>query len=103
MGLRMVPADGAYSYHLTHRSGWRDPSTDETWESLFYQDHPAPVVPLLSVFWESLSEPSPIPPEARIKSLPELERAAQLCDGVQGPDAVRKAHFRAHNSEFHAQ
>ena len=26
-GLRMVPANGAYSYHLTHRSGWRDPSS----------------------------------------------------------------------------
>ena len=31
-GLRMVPVDGAFSYHLTHRTGWRDPVGDSTWE-----------------------------------------------------------------------
>src|SRR3569833_1700206 len=60
-GLRMVPANGAYSYHLTHRSGWRDPSTDEAWEKIFYAAHPIAAVPLLSVFWGSLSDPVPFP------------------------------------------
>jgi glycosyltransferase involved in cell wall biosynthesis len=100
MGLRMVPADGAYSYHLTHRSGWRDPSTDETWEGLFYRDHPISAVPLLTVFWSSLSEPSPYPAEAQIRSLPELAEAAKRCETVVGIEAVRSAHFRAHAPEF---
>ena len=93
-GERMVPADGAYSYHLTHRSGWRDPASDETWENLFYSAHPISAVPLLSVFWSSISEPTPVPPAARIKSLPELELAAGRCGDVHGADAVRSAHFK---------
>lgn len=93
-GERMVPADDAYSYHLTHRSGWRDPASDETWESLFYSAHPISAVPLLAIFWSSLSEPAPVPPAAQIKSLPELELAAVRCRNVHGVDAVRSAHFK---------
>jgi len=102
-GLRMVPADGAYSYHLTHRSGWRDPSTDETWEKLFYTAHPIAAVPLLSVFWGSLSDPVPFPVEARINSLPELEAFARKYEDVHGADEVRRAHFLATASAYETQ
>ena len=90
---RMVAADGAYSYHLTHRSGWRDPASDETWESLFYRAHPIAAVPLMSVFWASLSEPVPFAAAAQINSLPELEVAAERCKDIQGAEDVRRAHF----------
>jgi GT2 family glycosyltransferase len=94
-GQRMVAASGAYSYHLTHRSGWRDPASDETWEGLFYRAHPIAAVPLLSIFWASLSEPVPFPAEAQVRSLPELEAAAERCKDVKGVDEVRRAHFAA--------
>jgi glycosyltransferase involved in cell wall biosynthesis len=102
-GLRMVPVDGAFSYHLTHRSGWRDPAVDTAWEELFYRAHPIAAVPLLSVFWASLSDPLPFPSTARIKSLSELESAAERCGEATGIEAVRRAHFhmsRAFASEF---
>jgi glycosyltransferase involved in cell wall biosynthesis len=92
-GLRMVPADGAFSYHLTHRSGWRDPVADTAWEEIFYRSHPISVVPLLSVFWASLSDPMPFPSAARIASLPELEAAAKRCAWARGIEGVRQAHF----------
>lgn len=94
-GLRMVPANDARSYHLTHRSGWRDPVQDTTWEKVFYDAHPIPVVPLLSVFWSSLSSPLPFRKEARIPTIPDLQAAAELCEGVAGIDNVRKAYFDA--------
>jgi glycosyltransferase involved in cell wall biosynthesis len=94
-GLRMALAESAYSYHLTHRSGWRDPLTDATWEKLFYAAHPIAAVPLLSVFWASLSEPAPYPAEACINSLPELEALAKKYEKVHGVDEVRRAHFLA--------
>jgi glycosyltransferase involved in cell wall biosynthesis len=102
-GLRMVPANGAYSYHLTHRSGWRDPSTDETWEKIFYAAHPIAAVPLLSVFWGSLSDPVPFPAEARINSLPELEALAQKYENVHGADEIRRAHFLATAGAYETQ
>lgn len=92
-GLRMVAVDGAFSYHLTHRSGWRDPVADTAWEQIFYQAHPIPAVPLLSVFWASLSDPIPFPSVARITSLTELEYAAQRCTMARGIEGVRQAHF----------
>jgi glycosyltransferase involved in cell wall biosynthesis len=97
-GLRMIAAEGAYSYHLTHRIGWRDPATDETWEPLFYRDHPIAAVPLMSVFWASLSEPAPFPAQVQIKSLPELALVAQRLEGIQGANAVRQAHFESHRA-----
>ncbi len=91
-GLRMVPAS-ARTYHLTHRSGWRDPLADNTWESVFYRAHPISAVPLLSVLWASLSDSPPFPSDKRITSLPALERAARSCTAVSGVQAVRAAHF----------
>ena len=96
-GLRMVPAPDASSYHLTHRTGWRDPATDITWEKTFYEAHPIPAVPLLSVFWASLSSPPPFAKESRILSLPDLEAAALRCEGVTGIENVRQTHFSMAN------
>jgi glycosyltransferase involved in cell wall biosynthesis len=94
-GLRMVPVDRAFSYHLTHRSGWRDPVADTAWEETFYNAHPIAAVPLLSVFWASLSDPTPFPRQARIRSLAELEAAAERCVRAVGIEAVRQAYFEA--------
>jgi GT2 family glycosyltransferase len=94
-GSRMVPVDGAFSYHLTHRTGWRDPATDTAWEEIFYKAHPIPAVPLMSIFWASLSDPLPFPAMSKITSLPELEAAAERCRGVTGIENVRQAHFNA--------
>jgi len=46
-------------------------------------------VKLLNVFWASLNPRFRIPPEARIKTLPELEIAARGDTGVDF-DAVRR-------------
>jgi glycosyltransferase involved in cell wall biosynthesis len=92
-GARMVPADGAFSYHLTHRTGWRDPVADTEWERIFYRAHPIAEVPLLSILWSSFSDPMPFPAAARIMTLPELERAAQRCRNATGIEEVRNAHI----------
>jgi GT2 family glycosyltransferase len=82
-GLRMAPVEGARTYHLTHRAGWRDPLLDTGWEAAFHAAHPIAAVGLLAVFWASLSPQSPLPDEARICSLPALEAAAR---GETGAD-----------------
>ncbi len=92
-GLRMVPVS-ARTYHLTHRTGWRDPLVDSSWESIFYQAHSIPAVPLLSVLWSSLADPVPFPASCRITSLPELSAAAERCGSTLGIENVREAHFR---------
>jgi hypothetical protein len=94
-GFRMVPAEGARSYHLTHRVGWRDPLVDMDWERRFYARHPLPEVALLQVLWSSLADPCPLPPSARITSLPDLARAAAACGGAVEAETVRKAHLAA--------
>jgi glycosyltransferase involved in cell wall biosynthesis len=76
-GLRMALVEGARSYHLTHRSGWRDPLEEIGWEAAFYAAHPIAEVKLLAVFWASLSPQFPLPDAARITSLPALEAAAR--------------------------
>jgi hypothetical protein len=99
----MVPVDKAFSYHLTHRTGWRDPVADTEWEQIFYHAHPVPAVPLLSIFWASLSDPLPFSASARITSLPSLQAAAERYEGVTGIENVRQAHFEATASEVTAQ
>jgi GT2 family glycosyltransferase len=89
-GLRMGFVEGARTYHLTHRTGWRDPLVEAGWEAAFHATHPIPEVPLLAVFWASLAPKSPLAPEARIMSLPALEAAARGRDGVDY-DAARRA------------
>lgn len=95
-GLKMA-ATTARSYHMTHRSGWRDPLDDLEWEAVFFGEHPEPVVALLPLFWQSISDQSPLPEEARIMSLPELERISQRFEGIEGRDAVRSAYL-AHSA-----
>jgi len=87
-GLRTVLVAGARSYHLTHRSGWRDPLEETDWEAAFYAAHPIPSVKLLAVFWACLSPQSRLAAEERISSLPDLEAAARGETGVNY-DAVR--------------
>lgn len=94
-GARMLPVDGAFSYHLTHRTGWRDPVADTAWEKIFYRAHPIAEVPLLSILWSSFSEPMPFPAAARITSLLELEAAAARCRHVVGIENVRNAYLEA--------
>ena len=90
-GAKMAAVDGACSYHLTHRSGWRDPLQDTRWESAFYAAHPRPVVKLLAVFWASLSPDYAIPADARITSLPALEEAASRYGSGIDYDAIRRS------------
>ncbi|HTS20617.1 MAG TPA: glycosyltransferase family 2 protein [Casimicrobiaceae bacterium] len=87
-GARVAAVDGARSYHLTHRAGWRDPLRDRRWETVFYRAHPIPAVKLLAIFWASLSPQYRIPAAARINSLPALEQAAARSD--YDYDAVRE-------------
>ena len=72
----MKPVERGRSYHLIHRSGWRDPLEDFSWEAEFLRHHPTPAAALLTVFWASLLPASPIPKEYRINSLADLETAA---------------------------
>jgi GT2 family glycosyltransferase len=81
-GLRMGLVEAARTYHLTHRSGWRDPLKETGWETAFYGLHPIKAVKLLAVFWASVSPSCPLPAEARIGSLRELEIAARGDNGV---------------------
>ncbi len=50
-GARLVPVEGARSYHLTHREGWRDPLKDDRWESAFLAEHPHAPIGELKSFW----------------------------------------------------
>jgi GT2 family glycosyltransferase len=77
LGARMVLVEQAACYHLTHRSGWRDPLREWGWEDVFLAAHPIPAVKLLAVFWASLADRSVIPECWRILSLPDLAAAAR--------------------------
>jgi glycosyltransferase involved in cell wall biosynthesis len=92
-GLRMTGTPGR-SYHMIHRSGWRDPLQETAWEEIFYRAHPLPEVPLLAFFWGSLSDPVPFPATAAIPTLPELARCAERYRGIIGLKEVREAHLR---------
>jgi GT2 family glycosyltransferase len=89
-GLRMGAVDAAFSYHLTHRSSWRDPLADTGWEAIFHAAHPVPAVRLLAVFWASLGAGRVLAPEERIGSLTELEIAARGATGVDYDDVRRR-------------
>jgi glycosyltransferase involved in cell wall biosynthesis len=92
-GLRMAGCTGR-TYHMTHRSGWRDPLDEPDWEDIFYRAHPLPEVALLPILWESLSDTITLPESSRILSLPDLAVAAERCKGLVGRQAVREAHLR---------
>ncbi|HMK68208.1 MAG TPA: hypothetical protein VK433_06650, partial [Stellaceae bacterium] len=76
-GAQIAPALGARTYHMTHRSGWRDPIRTTDWLEIFYRAHPIWGVRLLPLFWASLSDGGKVPAALRINSLLELEAAAQ--------------------------
>ena len=83
----------ARTYHLTHRSGWRDPLEERDWEDIFFAAHPTAEVALLPVFWASLADVSDLPEAARLHSLLELAAAAARCRAFAGRQAVREAHL----------
>jgi len=93
-GLRMAGTSGR-SYHMIHRSGWRDPLQETDWERIFYDAHPLPEVALLPFFWASLGETNPFPAQSCIRSLPELATVAARYKGLQGLKSVRDAHLQA--------
>ena len=55
-GGRMMAAEGARTYHMIHRSGWRDPLAEGGWEQAFRRAHPAAPLDRLKAFWRSLSD-----------------------------------------------
>jgi GT2 family glycosyltransferase len=93
-GLRLLPTT-ARSYHLIHRTGWRDPLEQRDWERIFYAAHPLPAVALMAFLWESISDKPTIPVSARLNSLPKLAAAAERYAGIIGCQAVRDAHLAA--------
>lgn len=56
-GARLAPVEGACSYHLTHRSGWRDPLADGYWEAVFRRRHPDAPLDALKQFWRAVDAP----------------------------------------------
>jgi glycosyltransferase involved in cell wall biosynthesis len=90
-GLRMG-ATRARTFHLTHRTGWRDPLEDTAWEQRFYATHPIPEVALLRFFWAGLSDVSPRG-NGRIATLYELAACAERYRGIQGLERVHEAHL----------
>jgi glycosyltransferase involved in cell wall biosynthesis len=93
-GLRMAGTP-ARTFHMTHRSGWRDPLEETDWEQIFYEMHPIPEVALLPFLWATLSNPLPFPPQTCIRSLPELAAVANNYRGIKGLKSVREAHLNA--------
>lgn len=91
-GCRMT-GTSARTYHMIHRSGWRDPLEERGWEDIFFGAHPTAAVALMPVFWASLASGS-LPEAARIHSLPDLEAAAEQCGAGQDRDAMVAAHLR---------
>ncbi|MEP7208395.1 MAG: glycosyltransferase family 2 protein [Casimicrobiaceae bacterium] len=76
MGVRLELVEGARSYHLTHRRGWRDPLADQDWYRIFCAAHRVASVRLLPLFWLSLMAGEAVPDAFRIPSLPALAEAA---------------------------
>jgi hypothetical protein len=90
-GVPIRPVRGARTYHLTHRSGWRDPLTVGGWERLFHDAHPCLAVRLMAVFWLSIAGDLSIPAAARIHSLPHLDTIIRDGNGVDY-EVVRRTH-----------
>jgi GT2 family glycosyltransferase len=86
-GARMVAAPQARTYHLTHRSGWRDPLVEAGWEKQFWERHPVPEVALLPIFWASLSGHPAIAAEQRILSISHLAEVAAAHIGLSAESA----------------
>lgn len=95
-GSKMAHVAGARSFHLTHRVGWRDPTTVDDWEKTFHDQHPGVATRLMSVLWLSLAGDREIPEEARILSLEQLD--AIVREGTSFDyDALRRRHPKLAN------
>jgi hypothetical protein len=90
-GLTMVPVDGARSFHMLHRVGWRDPLDEGDWERIFYEKHPCPATKLLRIFWLSLAGDKGIPEEARILSIETLAKVVESGTSFDY-DGLRRQH-----------
>jgi glycosyltransferase involved in cell wall biosynthesis len=55
-GAAVRAVEGAFSYHLTHRSGWRDPLGESGWEVVFRRRHPAAPIDALKQFWRTVGD-----------------------------------------------
>lgn len=77
-GSRVVPVERARTYHMIHRSGWRDPLRETAWQAIFEAAHPLPAVRLLPLFWAGLSGQG----EPAIRSLPDLATRAAALAGM---------------------
>jgi glycosyltransferase involved in cell wall biosynthesis len=92
-GARMVPVEGARSFHMLHRIGWRDPANDTAWEREFFRLHPCLATKLMNVFWLSLAGDKDVAIDSRIESLEQMESI--LTEGATiDYDAVRRNHPR---------
>jgi glycosyltransferase involved in cell wall biosynthesis len=99
-GKKMVPIDGARSFHMLHRVGWRDPLADSDWERLFFQMHPCLATKLMSVFWLGLAQDKDLPDEARITTFEHLESVVK--NGTTFDyDSLRRTHPRLIELEGH--
>lgn len=92
-GLAFSFAAGAKTYHMTHRSGWRDPLHMADWEDHFFARHRSCEVPLLSVMWAGYSDSVAESP-ADIADLQALHRAARRCTEAGGDQLATPAHVR---------
>jgi glycosyltransferase involved in cell wall biosynthesis len=92
-GMRMVGTP-VRTFHMIHRSGWRDPLQNTEWERIFYEAHPIPELALLNFLWSSMSDAPLCPPEACIHSLDELAKVADKYRDITGIENVRQAHLR---------
>ncbi len=92
-GVRMVPVEGARSFHLLHRVGWRDPLEDTDWERVFYRTHPCLATKLMNVFWLTLARDKDIPEAGRIGTLEQLEEIVRSGTSFDY-DQLRRTHPR---------
>lgn len=86
-GVGMAGLASARTYHLIHRSGWRDPLAETSWEDKIWRRHPVPEIALLPIFWASLSAHPAITPQMRINSLAQLADIAAAHSGLTAGSA----------------
>lgn len=98
LGHSMGFVKGGLTYHLSHRSGWRDPMQNTQWEKHLMQTQPGPATRLLPVMSASLAEPSPLSPNQRITNLDALDQAAQQLTEIE-IDHLRSLIMRAEQSK----
>lgn len=72
---RGVRAAATRSYHMTHRSGWRDPvGEDVSWRLAFSSRHTASTPARMCDFWRTVARDPRLPNEARIADLEAFDR-----------------------------